>query len=197
MNKFLRHSLILSLGLTSVIAHADYTQPTANSYQQVAQFSTMDLKDLTKAAQAGNATAQFYLGTRYQRGLGVERSATQAFKWFKAAADQGLSSAQLNVGRMYADGIGVKKDETLARKYFEKAASRGDNRASYNLAVMEEKKQNYMGAYQWYELSSRDGMLDNKVIGLSESKKLALAANLSQDQIRTARDNADRWIQAQ
>lgn len=196
MKKFLLNSLLLSLGLASIHAHADYVKPN-NSYQQAAQFSTMDLQNLTQAAKAGNATAQFYLGTRYQRGLGVERSATEAFTWFKAAADQGLASAQLNVGRMYADGIGVKKDEALARKYFEKAASRGDNRASYNLAIMEEKKKNYMSAYQWYELSTRDGMLDNKVIGLSESKKLALAANLSQDQIRMARDNADRWIQAQ
>ncbi len=88
----------------------------------------------------------------------------QAFAWYKAAADQGLAVAQLNVGRMLADGIGTRKDEALARQYFEKAASRGDNRASFNLAMMEEKKKNYMGAYQWYELSTRDGMLDNKVI---------------------------------
>ena len=121
----------------------------------------------------------------------------QAFSLFKAAADQGISAAQLNVGRMYADGIGVKKDEALARKYFEKAASHGDNRASFNLAMMEEQKKNYMGAYQWYELSTRDGMLDTKVIKLSEGKKTALAANLTQDQIRTARDRADKWIQAQ
>ena len=53
-----------------------------------------------------------------------------------------------------------------------------------------------MGAYQWYELSTRDGMLDNKVITLSEGKT-ALAANLTQEQIRQARDRADRWIQAQ
>ncbi len=90
-----------------------------------------------------------------------------------------------------------KKTKYLARQYFEKAASRGDNRASFNLAMMEEQKKNYMGAYQWYELSTRDGMLDNKVISLSEGKKTALAANLTQEQIRQARDRADQWIQAQ
>jgi TPR repeat protein len=91
--------------------------------------------------------AQFYLGTHYQYGKDVAKDDKQAFAWFKAAADQGLSPAQLNVGRMYADGIGVKKDESMARKYFEKAASNGDNRASYNLAMMEEQKKNYVGAY--------------------------------------------------
>lgn len=63
--------------------------------------------------------------------------------------------------------------------------------------MMEEQKKNYIGAYQWYELSTRDGMLDNKVISMSEGKKTALAANLTQDQIRLARDRADKWIQAQ
>ena len=98
---------------------------------------------------------------------------------------------------MYADGMGVSKNDVLARQYFEKAASHGDNRASFNLAVMEEQKKNYIGAYQWYELSTRDGMLDNKVMNLSETKKTALAVNLTQDQIRTARERADKWIQAQ
>jgi cobalamin biosynthesis Mg chelatase CobN len=68
---------------------------------------------------------------------------------------------------------------------------------AYNLAMMEEQKKNYQGAYQWYELSTRDGMFDNKVINMSQSKKTALAANLTQDQIRQAVDRADKWIQAQ
>lgn len=196
MKNFLLNSLLIAVSFTSVFAHADYmAKPTAS--KNIAQFANMDLNTLTQSAKAGHPAAQFYLGTRYQRGLGVERDLTHAFILFKAAADQGLSAAQLNVGRMYADGVGVKRDESLARKYFEKAASNGDNRASYNLAVMEEQRQNYVGAYQWYELSTRDGMLDQKVAGLSENKKLALAANLSQEQIRTARDRADRWIQAQ
>ena len=40
-------------------------------------------------------------------------------------------------------------------------------------------------------------MLYNKVINMSQSKKTALAANLTQDQIRQAVDRADKWIQAQ
>ncbi|WP_031950589.1 tetratricopeptide repeat protein [Acinetobacter baumannii] len=195
MKKTLFSTLIA--GLLSMQAHADYIAQPQSVASQAARFSTMGIHDLQKAAQAGQAGAQFYLGTRYQYGKDVAKDDKQAFAWFKTAADQGLSPAQLNVGRMYADGIGVKKDEAMAPKYFEKAASNGDNRASYNLAMMEEQKKNYVGAYQWYELSTRDGMLDNKVISLSEGKKTALAANLTQEQIRMARDRADKWIQAQ
>ncbi|NWK81389.1 sel1 repeat family protein [Acinetobacter sp. SwsAc4] len=178
-------------------AHADYVAQPQSVATQAARYSVMSISELQSAAKSGQAGAQFYLATRYQYGKDVAKDEKQAFSLFKAAADQGLSAAQLNVGRMYADGIGTKKDEALARKYFEKAASNGDNRASFNLAMMEEQKKNYVGAYQWYELSTRDGMLDTKVISLSEGKKTALAANLTQDQIRAARDRADKWIQAQ
>ena len=155
----------------------------------------MDIQSLSQAAKAGQAGAQFYLGTKYEYGKDVKQDVKQAFSWYKLAADQGLASAQLNVGRMLIDGQGTSKNEALGRQYLEKAASRGDNRASFNLALLDEKKRNFVGAYQWYELSTRDGMLDNKVISLSEGKKTALAANLTQEQIRQARDRADQWIQ--
>lgn len=184
-------------GIFSFQAHADYVAQPQSVATQAARYSVMSIGELQSAAKAGQAGAQFYLATRYQYGKDVAKDEKQAFALFKAAADQGISAAQLNVGRMYADGIGTKKDEVLARKYFEKAASNGDNRASFNLAMMEEQKKNYVGAYQWYELSTRDGMLDTKVISLSEGKKTALAANLTQEQIRMARDRADKWIQAQ
>ena len=184
-------------GLIHISAHADYVQQPQSVASQAARYSAMNINELQSAAKAGQAGAQFYLATHYQYGKDVAKDDKQAFALFKAAADQGLSSAQLNVGRMYADGIGTSKNESMARKYFEKAASNGDNRASFNLAMMEEQKKNYMGAYQWYELSTRDGMLDNKVMNMSETKKTALAANLTPEQIRTARDRADKWIQAQ
>ena len=196
MKNLLLSSTLLA-GLFSFQAHADYVAPTQSISSQAAQYAVMDINSLSKAAKAGQAGAQFYLATKYQYGRDVAKDERQAFAWYKLAADQGISSAQLKVGRMLADGIGTKKDEVLARQYFEKAASHGDNRASFNLAMMDEQKKNYIGAYQWYELSTRDGMLDNKVISLSEGKKTALAANLSTEQIRQARDRADKWIQAQ
>ena len=154
-------------------AHADYIAQPQSVASQAARFSTMGIHDLQKLLKRVKLEHSFIL-VRYQYGKDVAKDDKQAFAWFKTAADQGLSPAQLNVGRMYADGIGVKKDEAMARKYFEKAASNGDNRASYNLAMMEEQKKNYVGAYQWYELSTRDGMLDNKVISLSEGKRRLL-----------------------
>ncbi len=117
MKKLLLSTTLL-VGLLSIQAHADYVSPSSSVASQAAQYSTMDINGLIKAAKAGQAGAQFYLATKYQQGKDVQQDSRQAFAWYKAAADQGLSAAQLNVGRMLADGIGTKKDEVLARQYF-------------------------------------------------------------------------------
>ena len=187
----------LFTGLLSFQVQADFVAPTSSVSSQAARYSVMNIEQLHAAAKAGQAGAQFYLAVKYQSGKDIKQDDKQAFQWFKAAADQGLSVAQLNAGRMLAAGIGISKNEGLARQYLERAVVQGENRASYNLAMMEEKNKNYVGAYQWYELSTRDGMIDVNTINRSEGRKLALAANLTQDQIRLARDRADQWIQAQ
>ncbi|WP_111893325.1 tetratricopeptide repeat protein [Acinetobacter sp. MB5] len=184
-------------GILSTQVHADYLPSEQSTSAQAARYSTMGFNDLLTDAKAGQPAAQFYVAMHYQSGRDVSKDLGQAFNWYKKAADQGVSAAQLNVGRMLVEGIGTRKNESLGRKYLEKAASHGDNRASFNLALIEEHNKNYVGAYQWYELSTRDGMLDNKVIDMSQTKKTALAANLTPEQIRQAVDRADKWIQAQ
>jgi TPR repeat protein len=92
-----------------------------------------------------------------------------SFAWYKAAADQGLSAAQLNVGRMLQMALALK-DESLARKYLKKQPATAITVQALTL-MMEEQKKNYVGAYQWYELSTRDGMLDNKVISFLKARK--------------------------
>ena len=72
MKKTLFSTLIA--GLLSMQAHADYIAQPQSVASQAARFSTMGIHDLQKAAQAGQAGAQFYLGTRYQYGKDVALS---------------------------------------------------------------------------------------------------------------------------
>ena len=175
-------------------SHADYISQPPSSFQQAQTYAQMSVDQLIKAAKSGEKGAQFYLGTRLQHGVGVKSDVVQAFQWYKKAADQGLAAAQLNVGRMLVQGIGVKQDVNTGKRYLEMSAKAGDNRASYNLGMIAEQDKNYQVAYQWYELAAREEMLDNKVMSASETRKLALAATLTQDQIRAARDRAYQWI---
>lgn len=46
-----------------------------------------------KAAEQGDAEAQFSLGVCYFGGLGVEQSYTKAVKWYRKAAEQELAKS--------------------------------------------------------------------------------------------------------
>lgn len=46
------------------------------------------------AAMAGNAEAQYYLGTYYEKGDGVPRDIQTAIEWYKKSAKQGYSAAK-------------------------------------------------------------------------------------------------------
>lgn len=185
-------ALILSMGLTaSIPALADLSTITPES----SSVATMSLSELQTAAQAGNVRAQFYLANRYKLGQGVPQDLGKAFSWFQKAALQGAAPAQLNLGQMYAEGKGVDADMTQAKLWLGKAAKQGDNRASYNLALLEERSKNLANAYQWYDLSARDGMLDQRIKDKAQGKIRTLAANLSPQDIQDAKNRADRWIQ--
>lgn len=186
--------LMLSLGFMVTAANAELIM-NPSTVAASTNYASMSVPMLQAAAKAGSAPAQFYLATRYKLGQGVNADLVEAFSWYKKAADQGVSAAQLNVGQMYAEGRGVKQDINNAKLWLQKAAKQGDNRASYNLALIEERNQNLSSAYQWYELASRDGMLDKNVSKQAQGKILKLASTLSPQDIQAARDRADRWFQ--
>ncbi len=187
--------LTLGMGLVATHVNAELISNSGTNISLNTNYASMPVPTLQAAAKAGSAPAQFYLATRYKMGQGVNISLTDAFAWYKKAAEQGVSAAQLNVGQMYAEGRGVKQDMNAAKQWLQMAAKQGDNRASYNLALIEERNQNLSSAYQWYDLASRDGMLDKNVSKQAQGKIVKLAANLSQQDILAARDRADRWFQ--
>jgi len=56
-----------------------------------------------RAADAGDADAQFSLGGCYSQGDGVAKDAEQAVSWYRRAADAGDADAQFNLGVCYAE----------------------------------------------------------------------------------------------
>ena len=89
-----------------------------------------------KAAERGDANAQFFLGDMYDNGRGVSENDAEAVKWYRKAADQGLAEAQLLLGGMYYIGKGVPKDDAEAVKWARKAADQGWGFAQYELGMM-------------------------------------------------------------
>jgi hypothetical protein len=55
------------------------------------------IQELQRAAEQGNADAQFILGYAYESGEGVPQDDKEAFKWHRKAAEQGNAQAQSNL----------------------------------------------------------------------------------------------------
>ncbi len=192
--KLLKSALLSTVLMGAGVAHADLV---SNVPLNVSRFEIMDINSLTAEANNGNYHAQFFLAKRLQKGEGVAKNAQQAVYWYTRAAEQNIAPAQLNLGIMYLRGEGVKADMQKGRAWLEKAAHLGDNRASYALAMIDEKQQRLVDAYKWYDLSSRDGMLDDKIRGKAQAKVSQLALNLSSSDIEKAKSSADSWFQIQ
>lgn len=95
-----------------------------------------------RAAQSGNAEAQFYVGALYSAGVGVLRSDEEAFRWFGRAANQGQSHAMLILAGLYAIGRGVERNNVESYKwaYLVNGASRVEefrNGARQLMSVLE------------------------------------------------------------
>lgn len=194
--KFIKAALftaIMSCGAVGV-ANAELI---SNVPLDTSRFELMSVSELISRAEQGNDHAQFYLAKRYQKGMGITQSSQKALEWYTRAANQNVTPAQLNLGIMYAMGEGVAVNEQQARYWLEKAAKRGDNRASYTLALIDEKQQKLVDAYKWYDLSARDGMLNDQVRTKARGKIGQLALNLSSSDVTTARTEANTWFQSQ
>ena len=92
------------------------------------------------AAQAGDAQAQFALGTKLFLGAGgLAKKPDEAFKWLTKAAEQGHAGAQANLAHLYAKGMGVARDDKEALRLLRSAADKGNPAAQTNLGMWYEK----------------------------------------------------------
>lgn len=75
---------------------------------------------LQKAAERGDAKAQYALGNAYSKGQDVSKSDEQAVSWYQKSASQGYAPAQAALGYAYSSGLGVTHDDQQAVSFFKK-----------------------------------------------------------------------------
>lgn len=117
---------------------------------------------LRRAAEGGNAEAQFQFGMLYGNGDGVAQDFEQAADWIARAAKQGHAEAQVTLGSLYAAGRGVSRDESAARDWFIKAAEQGLAKAQYVVATMyrfghQGCRKDIAQAVDWYLKAANQG----------------------------------------
>ena len=89
-----------------------------------------------KAAEQGDASAQYSLAVLYTDGLGVPRDVGRALAWYRRAAAQGYARAQNNLAWFYANGQGVARDLARAARWYRRAAEQGNATAELSLGLL-------------------------------------------------------------
>lgn len=86
-----------------------------------------------KAADLGNAIAQYQLSRLYREGWGVSQDLPRAYHFTQLSANQNLSHAQYQLALYYIEGKQVRKNETLALYWMQLAADQGHLKAKGHL----------------------------------------------------------------
>ena len=90
-------------------------------------------KYLHRSAKKGLVLSQYFLGTMYLNGHGVEQSNEEAFTWIRKSAENGFDVAQNDVASMYSNGQGTAVNEQEAIKWFKKSVAQNNTDAQANL----------------------------------------------------------------
>jgi TPR repeat protein len=91
--------------------------------------------DICRAADRGDAWAQYRLGEIYANGTGgMDKDEVRAVRMYRLAAEQGNDWAQFRLGEFYANGTGgLAKDEVEAVRLYSLAAEQGNDWAQNRL----------------------------------------------------------------
>jgi TPR repeat protein len=141
-----------------IFSHQDKTR----DYQSAARW-------YDKAAQQGNADAQFSLGFLLYNGAGnpgektsVAPDRTLAFQYLTAAAQQNMPMAQHLVSTMLLKGEGTNADAMEALRWGMLAAEADIAESQFNVAMMLVRKpgatmDDYIQSYKWFTILAGKG----------------------------------------
>ena len=119
------------------------------------------IEEIRQAAEEGDPSAQYELGSKYDWGWGVAKDHQEAVKWYRLAAEQGNVGAQRSLGFKYALGQGVWEDDREAVKWWRLAAKQGDASAQSMLGGMYYEGRgvpdDYREAARWYRKAAKQG----------------------------------------
>lgn len=114
------------------------------------------------AADKGDATAQFNIGSIYYNGNEkYAKDYHEAFKWIEKSAEKGVDMAQNLLGYMFMNGWGCPQNYEKALFWYSKSANHGNDQAMNNIGYMYLNGYgvgiDYNEAKQWYEKAAEQG----------------------------------------
>jgi len=123
---------------------------------------TDSVEELVRAAERGDAQAQFDLGFLYATAIShFEVDDAEAVSWYRRAAEQGFAPAQSALGRAYAHSPVLEQDFTQAATWCRLGAEQGDADGQLCMASLYAGgcgvEQDYAESARWYRLAADRG----------------------------------------
>lgn len=150
------------------------------------------------AAQAGDAAAQFVIGSMHSAGQSVPTSKSVARQWFEQAANAGHARAAFNLGVHYDTGQEIAIDHEKALQWFKRAADLGDAEAAYNAGDIylrgDGVEVSLEDAFFWFRKSAEAGVPQaQNAVGYAYRHGFGVAMNwdLARDWYRAALSQDD------
>ena len=150
-------------------------------------------QEWTKAAEAGDADAQFNLGYMYENGQGVHQDLFAAIKWYELAARQNYPTS-----REMVDSVRRKiqdENEQNILKWLPKADA-GDIRSQLALARLlsqnTDTKDNHIEALKWLFLAAQ-GTINKTVLARIRRSTTQLKKQLSEQDQKEAMTRLREW----
>jgi len=107
--------------------------------------------------KAGNADAEFLIGTLYLNGTGEAKDTGEGIRLLRLAAAQHNASAEDQLGNCYVFGTGVAKDMGEARRWFERGTADGDIDTMYELGYLLQTQGDKDAAAPWIQKAAESG----------------------------------------
>lgn len=155
MKSQIKKIIVLILGLTL----SPLTIATESEFDESVMIGdrVYSITNWKKAAENGNADAQYMLGLLYLAGKGVDKNNDLGIDYIKKAAHQDMPEAQAMLGAIYFEDQVIKRDVKESKKWLDIAASNGYAKSQYYLGLiyydgMEVEKDNKK-AKNWFARS--------------------------------------------
>lgn len=142
-------------------------------------------------AMNGDPDAPLVLALLYDKGWGVPKDETEAFRWRLKSAGQGYPGGEAYVALCYYFGLGVAKNTAEAAKWMSKAADDGESLAQLWLGGLYAKGEGVpkdnVKAYMWTDLALIQGLKQAGGLLVEISK------SLTPDQLAEATKLSRAW----
>lgn len=188
---------LVSVGLA--VAASVWLTPAEDhsALDTMAPSAVLDL-EIKKAAEAGDADAQFRLGNALlQDPSQSTQNSANAIRWLQLSAENGNTEAMIVLGRLSRSGVGLLQNYDQASKWIQTAAARGNPVGMLELGRLYRDgvgvAKDPVLAYVWFNRASAARNMD-AVREREEVARTLSAAELKEAQVQSPRKDPNSGL---